>query len=179
MAPLALPHCFGLPYWHYQLVLSWYLHQPESHQLSLQKVAHCWQFSPFLFYNFFTFLLGHLLLAGQCLSVFTPKIFSEGAFTLSKWFIFMKFRGPAVFFIFLTFDVCHEPDTNINTKARTEVSVVDKLFNRRRRNEIVGWYLPGKKIIHESSPKLVTVRIWRAPSSAPTHLLEHYQINSI
>ena len=32
-------HCLGLPYWHYQLVLSWYLHQPESHQLSLQKVT--------------------------------------------------------------------------------------------------------------------------------------------
>ena len=25
------------PFWHYQLVLSWYLHQPESHQLSLHK----------------------------------------------------------------------------------------------------------------------------------------------
>ena len=24
-----------LNYWHYQLVLSWYLHEPESHQLSL------------------------------------------------------------------------------------------------------------------------------------------------
>ena len=35
---LALSYCLGLPYWHYQLVLSWYLHQPESHQLSLQKV---------------------------------------------------------------------------------------------------------------------------------------------
>ena len=34
---LALPHCVGMPYWHYQLVLGWYLHQPESHQLSLQK----------------------------------------------------------------------------------------------------------------------------------------------
>ena len=34
---LALPHCLGLPYWHYQLVLSWYPHQPESHQLSLHK----------------------------------------------------------------------------------------------------------------------------------------------
>ena len=32
---LALPHCLGRLYWHYQLVLSWYLHQPESHQLSL------------------------------------------------------------------------------------------------------------------------------------------------
>ena len=40
MAPLALvalPHCLGLPYWHYQLVLSLYLHQLESHQLSLHK----------------------------------------------------------------------------------------------------------------------------------------------
>merc|ERR1719209_527388 len=27
-----------MPYLHYQLVLSWYLHQPESHQLSLNKV---------------------------------------------------------------------------------------------------------------------------------------------
>ena len=26
-----LPDCLGLPYWHYQLVLTWYLHQPESH----------------------------------------------------------------------------------------------------------------------------------------------------
>ena len=34
---LALPHCNGMPYWHYQLVLSLYLHQPESHQFSLQK----------------------------------------------------------------------------------------------------------------------------------------------
>ena len=34
----AVSHCLELPYWHYQLVLSWYLHQPESHQLSLQKV---------------------------------------------------------------------------------------------------------------------------------------------
>ena len=25
---LALPHCLGMPYWHYQLVLSLYLHQP-------------------------------------------------------------------------------------------------------------------------------------------------------
>ena len=33
----ALPDCLGLPYWHYQLVLTWYLHQPESHQLSLQQ----------------------------------------------------------------------------------------------------------------------------------------------
>ena len=35
----ALPHCLELPYWHYQLVLTWYLHQPESHQLSLLKVS--------------------------------------------------------------------------------------------------------------------------------------------
>ena len=34
---LALPHCLGMLYWHYQLVLSLYLHQSESHQLSLQK----------------------------------------------------------------------------------------------------------------------------------------------
>ena len=33
-----LPHCLELPYWHHQLVLSWYPHQPESHQLSLHKV---------------------------------------------------------------------------------------------------------------------------------------------
>ena len=26
-----------IPYWYYQLVLSWYPHQPESHQLSLTK----------------------------------------------------------------------------------------------------------------------------------------------
>ena len=39
VASLALPHCFGLSYWHYQFVLTWYPHQPESHQLSLQKVA--------------------------------------------------------------------------------------------------------------------------------------------
>ena len=45
----ALPHCMELPYWHYQLVLSWYLHQPESHQLSLNKVAQlvsCWHPDP-------------------------------------------------------------------------------------------------------------------------------------
>ena len=45
MAPLALvtialPHCLGLSYWLYQLVLSWYLHQSESHQLSLNKVLY-------------------------------------------------------------------------------------------------------------------------------------------
>ena len=34
----ALPHCLELSCWHYQLVFSWYLHQPESHQLSLNKV---------------------------------------------------------------------------------------------------------------------------------------------
>ena len=32
-----LPGALGLPYWHYQLVLSLYLHQPESHQLSFNK----------------------------------------------------------------------------------------------------------------------------------------------
>ena len=36
---LALPHCLELPPWHYQPVLSWYLHQPESHQSSLNKVS--------------------------------------------------------------------------------------------------------------------------------------------
>ena len=36
----AIVHCLGLPYWHYQLVLSWYLLQPESHQLSLQNLSH-------------------------------------------------------------------------------------------------------------------------------------------
>ena len=34
----AMPHCLELRYWHYQLELSLCLHQPESHQLSLQKV---------------------------------------------------------------------------------------------------------------------------------------------
>ena len=34
-----MPHCLGLPFWHYQLVLSWYIHQPESHQFSLQKLS--------------------------------------------------------------------------------------------------------------------------------------------
>ena len=35
----ALPDCLGLPYWHYQLVLTWYLHQPTSHQLTFNKVS--------------------------------------------------------------------------------------------------------------------------------------------
>ena len=35
--PLAMPHCLGMPYWHFQLVLSWYLHYSESHQSSLHK----------------------------------------------------------------------------------------------------------------------------------------------
>ena len=39
IASLALLHCLELPYWHYQLLLSWYLHQPESHQLSFNKVS--------------------------------------------------------------------------------------------------------------------------------------------
>ena len=39
VASLALPNCLGLPCWHYPLVLSWYHHQPESHQLSLNKVS--------------------------------------------------------------------------------------------------------------------------------------------
>ena len=38
MTPLALSHCQGLPYLHHTLVLSWYLHQPEPHQLTLEKV---------------------------------------------------------------------------------------------------------------------------------------------
>ena len=37
---LALPHCLGMPFWHYQLVLSLYLHQQESHHLSFKKVPH-------------------------------------------------------------------------------------------------------------------------------------------
>ena len=32
---LALQHCLELPYWHYQLILGWYLHQ-----LSLHNVSH-------------------------------------------------------------------------------------------------------------------------------------------
>merc|ERR1712105_269725 len=32
-------YCLELSCWYYYLVLSWYLHQPESHQLSLQKVS--------------------------------------------------------------------------------------------------------------------------------------------
>ena len=36
---LALPHCRGMSYWHYQLVLGWYLHQPESHQLSFKNLS--------------------------------------------------------------------------------------------------------------------------------------------
>ena len=36
VASLALPTFLGLPFWHYQLVLSWYPHQPE---LSLHKVS--------------------------------------------------------------------------------------------------------------------------------------------
>ena len=40
IAPLA-PGCVTctatLPYWHYQLVLSWYPHQPASHQLSFKN----------------------------------------------------------------------------------------------------------------------------------------------
>ena len=42
VASHTLPHCLGLPYWHYQLVLSLYLHQFESHQLSLQKWLTQW-----------------------------------------------------------------------------------------------------------------------------------------
>ena len=41
-----LQHCLGLPFWHYQLVLSWYPHQPESHQLNLNKVCYLRTFGP-------------------------------------------------------------------------------------------------------------------------------------
>ena len=34
---LALSHCLGMAYWHYQLLSSWYLHQPESHQFRQHK----------------------------------------------------------------------------------------------------------------------------------------------
>ena len=45
MAPLALvtialSYCLWLTYCFYQFVLSWYLHQPESHQLSFKKVSY-------------------------------------------------------------------------------------------------------------------------------------------
>ena len=36
---LALPHCLGMRCWHNQLVLSLYLHQLESGQLSFNKVT--------------------------------------------------------------------------------------------------------------------------------------------
>ena len=38
VGPLELLHCLELSCWHYQLVLSWYLHQPESHQLSFTNL---------------------------------------------------------------------------------------------------------------------------------------------
>ena len=38
VVPLALPHCFRLSYRHDQLVSTLYLHQPESHQFSLQNL---------------------------------------------------------------------------------------------------------------------------------------------
>ena len=37
---LSLIHCLEMPYGHYQLLLSWYVFQPESHQLSLQNLSH-------------------------------------------------------------------------------------------------------------------------------------------
>ena len=40
VGPVALPHCLGLPYWHHKFVLSWYLHQPELHQLSLKSMLY-------------------------------------------------------------------------------------------------------------------------------------------
>ena len=36
----ALTHCLQLPYWQYQLELSWHFHQPESYQLSLNNISH-------------------------------------------------------------------------------------------------------------------------------------------
>ena len=36
---LVLSLCLEKPFWHYQFVLSLYLHQPESDQLSLNKVS--------------------------------------------------------------------------------------------------------------------------------------------
>ena len=39
---LLLPNCLGMSYGQYRLVLSWYLHQPESHQLSLQQGGSVW-----------------------------------------------------------------------------------------------------------------------------------------
>ena len=39
MGPFTLSDCLELPCQHYQLVLRWYPHQPESHQLSLKKVC--------------------------------------------------------------------------------------------------------------------------------------------
>ena len=42
----ALPHCLWFSYQYHQLVLSCYLHQPESHQLSLHKGISDWQPDP-------------------------------------------------------------------------------------------------------------------------------------
>ena len=39
VASHALPYFLGLSYWQYQLVLSGYLHQTESHQLSLRSLS--------------------------------------------------------------------------------------------------------------------------------------------
>merc|ERR1711954_78077 len=36
---LAFPNCLGLLYWYHQLELSWYLHQPELHQLSQPNIS--------------------------------------------------------------------------------------------------------------------------------------------
>ena len=39
--PFGHMHCLiafeGLPYWHHQLVLSWYIHQAESHLVNSQQ----------------------------------------------------------------------------------------------------------------------------------------------
>ena len=39
VSPLALQCCLEFPYWHYQLVLSWYLPQSGSRQKSLQNIT--------------------------------------------------------------------------------------------------------------------------------------------
>ena len=37
---LTLPLCLVMPYWHYHLVLGWYLYQSESYQLSFKSLSH-------------------------------------------------------------------------------------------------------------------------------------------
>ena len=43
---LAFPNCLGLLYWYHQLELSWYLHQPELHQLSQPNRSHLERLGP-------------------------------------------------------------------------------------------------------------------------------------